>query len=74
MRELKPEDRKAYVEKLAAKRAEIQQKIQTLEKERQKFVEAKRKEMATDAPQTLSSALIAAMRHQAQSKGFTYEK
>jgi hypothetical protein len=74
MKAMKPEERKAHVEKMAARRAEVQGCIQKLEQERQAFVEAKRKEMAASTPTTLSSALIAAMRQQAEGKGFTYEK
>lgn len=62
-------ERRQYVEKEAARRTEIQQKIQTLNDARAKFVSEQTKTSAT-GPDTLDSAVVKALREQLVEKGF----
>jgi len=56
---MKPADRKAFVEGKAKERAELQQKIQTLNAEREKFVQEELKKRADkNAPSTVDQAVI----------------
>ncbi len=64
MRELKPEEREAYVEEQAKKREEIQKQIQTLNVDREKFVAEKRKEQVGEKGNTFDEAMINAVREQ----------
>ncbi|MBX7209449.1 MAG: VWA domain-containing protein [Verrucomicrobiaceae bacterium] len=66
MKELKPEERKAYVDQKSAEREKIQAEIRRLNEERQKFVAAKQKEAGkTD---TLDTAISKVVREQASAK------
>jgi hypothetical protein len=70
MREMTVEERRAFVEKTAARRAEIQKKINALNAERKKYVARKRKEMSDGEEETLGEALSTALREQAAKRGF----
>lgn len=66
LKDLKPEERQAVVDKKAAERAKIQSDIKRLNEERQKFVAAKQKESGkTD---TLDTAISKVVREQASAK------
>lgn len=72
MRKMSVEERKAYLEKKTAERAEIQKKVLALNKEREAYVATKRKESSeTD---TLDTAMSKALRAQAEKKGIAWEK
>lgn len=71
MRDLKPEERKAYVDEQAKKREEIQQQIQALNVEREKFVAEKRKAQVGEKGDTLDEAMINAVREQVKEKQFS---
>ncbi len=74
MRTMTLDEQRAYIAAKSAERAEIQQKIQTLQAQRDKYVAQKRRELAASgAEQTLGEALIAAIRAQAQEKGLAWE-
>jgi len=72
MQKMSAEERKAYIETQAKKRAEIQSKIQQLNEQRKKYVaeEMKKRQNKGD---TLGSAIIAAIREQAKKKNFAFE-
>jgi hypothetical protein len=72
MKKMTVDERKAYLEKKTAERAEIQQKVLTLNKKRESYVATKRKESATT--DTLDTAMVKALRTQAEKKGIAWEK
>lgn len=74
MRKLTLEERKAYVEKKQAERADLQKKIRELSKKRDDFVAAKLKEMGEDTEDTLDKVVIGTVRDQAHKKGYRFEK
>ena len=68
---MKPAERKAYVEKMAKRRKELQQKIAELSGQRDKYVAARRKKLAgKSGAKTLSEALRESVRKQAEKKQF----
>ncbi|MCF7785398.1 MAG: VWA domain-containing protein [Prosthecobacter sp.] len=72
MRKMSVEERKAYLEKKIAERAEIQKQVLALNKDREAYVATQRKESAkTD---TLDAAMTKALRSQAEKKGIAWEK
>jgi hypothetical protein len=75
MRKMTLDERKAYVEANGKKRADIQQKIQTLNGEREKFVAEKRKEQAAAArTDSLDAAMQSAVKKQLQTKNYEVAK
>ncbi len=72
MKKMNPEERKAHVAKMAGEREEIQKKVLALNKEREAYVTAKRKESAQ--ADTLDTAMTKALRAQAEKKGIAWEK
>jgi len=71
MQKLKPAERKAYVETKSKERAEMQSKINELNKEREKYVAARLKETA--GTNTLDAVVIAAVREQSAKRNFKFE-
>jgi hypothetical protein len=71
MKDMKPEEREAYVEKKAAERAALQKKIAKLNEERRKYVAEERKK--TSADNTLDKAVIETVRKEAVKKGYQFE-
>lgn len=74
MRQLKPEDRAAFIEKSADERAEIQSHIKELNEQREAHVAAEQKKQATAGPQTLDEALVETTREQASQNGYVFGK
>lgn len=72
MRKLNAAERKTYVEKKSAERAELQKRLSDLAGERDRFVAAKQREQVKDS--TLGSAVSTAVREQAAKKGVSFEK
>lgn len=72
MKKMSVEERKAWLDKKTAERAEIQKQVLTLNKEREAYVAARRKE-STKAD-TLDTAMSKALRTQAEKKGISWEK
>ena len=71
MKEMTVEERKAHVQKQASARGEIQVKIKEATAARDKFIAAKRKEMANASGEaTLGDAMSAAVVRQLKSAGF----
>jgi hypothetical protein len=71
MKEMKPQEREAYVEKKSAERAEIQARISKLNEERRTYVAEEQKK--TSADNTLDKAIISAVRKEAVKKGYKFE-
>jgi hypothetical protein len=72
MRTMSKEERKAYVEAQAQKRTAIQDRINALAAERQKFVAAEQAKQA-EGPSSLDVAMLDAIRTQASKRGFRFE-
>lgn len=74
MRSMTPAEREAYLTKITAERAAIQQKILTLNKAREGYVAAElKKQAAAKGEKTLDQAIIETTRTQAATKGYTFE-
>lgn len=73
MQKMTPAERKAYVEKKAAERAQIQAQIKKLDDERKKFVAAEMKKQAPAANNTLDAAVVSAVREQGAKKGYKFQ-
>jgi G:T/U-mismatch repair DNA glycosylase len=71
MQKLQPAERQAYVETKSKERAEMQSKINELNKEREKYVAARLKETA--GTNTLDAVVIAAVREQSAKRNFKFE-
>jgi len=73
MRDLKPEERAAFIEKAAKERASIQEKIVTLNREREAFVAEEMKKRAQETGEkTLDQALVETTREQATARGYKF--
>ena len=73
MKPMKPEERKAYVEKKSAERAALQKQIADLSAERQKFIEAEIKAKNLDQNKAFDEAVRKCIRDQAGKKGMSFE-
>jgi hypothetical protein len=71
MRKLNETERKAFVEKVAKERGELQAKINQLNAEREKYVARQMK--AQSGGNTLDTAVISAIREQGQKRNFQFE-
>jgi hypothetical protein len=69
MKKMNADQRRDYVKQQSTKRAEIQQKINQLNSERESFIASKQREQA-DAPQTLDTAVVQVVRDQLKEKHF----
>lgn len=72
MKKMTVEERKAHLVKKTAEREEIQKKVLALNKEREAYVATQRKESAKN--DTLDTAMVKALRTQAEKKGIAWEK
>jgi hypothetical protein len=70
LREMSAEQRKAYIEEQATRRAELQARINELNAARRKYVAKKRAQLTGSEENTLDQVLIAILREQAARKGF----
>jgi len=73
MRGMALEEKKAYVKAKTARRAEIQARIQQLDRERRQYVAEQMKKLPESGEDTLDQAIIKVVRTQAAAKGFTFE-
>ncbi len=71
MKKMTKEERVKYVKEMQEKREKIQKKIQTLKKDRDKYVADKRKKMAGE--KTLDAAMINSIQEQAKKKKLSFE-
>ena len=65
--------RKEYIQTMTGKRKAIQAKIKSLNEQREKFVAAERKKLASQPDNTLDVAIINAVRQQAKQKNFQFK-
>jgi len=72
MKGMNAQQRKAYLEGQSKKRDDLQKKINTLNQERQKYVEQEQKKQATGG--TLDKAIIGTVRKQAEKKNYEFGK
>ncbi len=72
IRKMSLKEQKAYIEAKASQRTEIQNKIQQLNEQREKFVAEEMKKLQNENG-TLGSAIIQAIREQAGNKNFKFE-
>jgi hypothetical protein len=74
VKKLKPEERKAYIEKKQAERKKIQEEIKELNDKRNAFIAEERKKEATTNPaDTLDAALIKSIRDQAAKRKYQFD-
>ena len=71
MQKMDSAERKAFVEKNSQERAELQAKINQLNREREKYVAQRMKEVA--GTKTLDAAVISAVREQSAKRNFKFE-
>ena len=74
MRQLKPNEREAFVEKAAKERKEIQSKITELNQQRELYVAGEMKKQASDGKQTLDEFFVETTRAQASPLGYLFKK
>ncbi len=74
MKGMNAEQRKAYVDKKAKEREEIQSKIREVNKKREKFIAEERKKTVGSTKNTLDEAMLGAVREQAEKKNYKFEK
>ncbi len=72
MKKMSTDEKKDFIKKKSIERSEIQKKIQSLKKEREKYVKSKRIEMSKD--KTLDDAIIEALKKQAEKKKYKFDK
>ncbi|WP_395718299.1 VWA domain-containing protein [Prosthecobacter sp.] len=72
MKKMTVDERKAYLSKKTAEREEIQKRVLALNKEREAYVATQRKESSKN--DTLDTAMVKALRAQAEKKGVVWEK
>ncbi len=73
MRSMSKKERSEYIQKKREERKRIQEKINALNAERQKYIKEKEK-TAKPGTEGLNKAVINAIRQQAQKKGFVFKK
>jgi len=71
MQKMSVEERKAYIAKNAQERADLQAKINQLNREREQYVAQRMKEVA--ATNTLDAVVISAVREQSAKRNFKFE-
>jgi len=75
LQELEPDERKAYVERMASKRKELQKKIKALAAEREAYLAKERRRQADESGSaTLGDAVSQAVQKQLVAAGFEMEK
>ncbi|MCK4941918.1 MAG: hypothetical protein KAS65_00005, partial [Candidatus Aminicenantes bacterium] len=72
LKKMNKRERVEYVNKLKKKREDIQTKINKLNREREKYVTQKRKEISDEL--TLDEVLVKAIKEQASKKNYKFEK
>lgn len=74
MREMKPEERIAYVEGASKQRIEIQKKIANLSAERDEFIQNEQTKQAKEGEKTLDQAIVETTKEQASKLGYSFGK
>lgn len=74
MRNMKPEERTAFVEEATKQRGAIQKKISDLSKQREEFITKERTKQAKTGEKTLDEAMVETTREQAARVGYVFGK
>ncbi|MBI5687237.1 MAG: VWA domain-containing protein [Verrucomicrobia bacterium] len=74
MRAMTHDQRKAHLDAMAKKRAGVQQEINQLNAQRQKFIDEEMKKGGKSADKAFDAAMLRAIREQAVRKSFAFEK
>lgn len=74
MRDMQPDERKAYVDELAKKRESIAAEIAELGAERQVYIDAERARLADKDDNGLDAAILGGLRELAEKKGFRFDE
>ena len=72
MKKMTVKERETYVQKMKKRRSVLQEKINTLNRERSEYIAAKNREQSEE--NTLNNALLKVIREQAEKKHFTFTK
>ncbi len=73
MQTMTRDEQVAYIKQQADKRAQVQAEIQTINTDRQRFIDKKREELKKGGKQGLGDAMLAALRQQALDNGFNVD-
>jgi prepilin-type processing-associated H-X9-DG protein len=73
LKKMKPDERKAYIDGMIAKRKGLQEKITKAADERNKYIAEERKKLAASSDNTLDKAIIDAARKQATRLQFEFK-
>lgn len=73
LRNLPEEERVEKLEAMAKARKELQEKITTLNMERQKYLSEQQKQASKNAPKTLEQAMLDTIHKQGEKKGFKFK-
>ena len=74
LRKLTPEERKAYVEKKAAERAEVQKRIQEVAARRARYIKEEAERQGLKGDGAFDKAVRESIAEQAKEKGFAFEE
>lgn len=74
MKPMTPDQRRAHLDAMAKKRADVQQQINQLNVQRQKFIAEEMKKGGRSADKAFDAAMLRAIREQATRKNFAFEK
>jgi hypothetical protein len=74
MKKMKPEEREAYVKKMAAERDQLQKQIGDLSSKRQEYLQQEAKKNPSQADKAFDEAVRGALREQAAKKGIEIPK
>ena len=72
LKDMTTEQQKAYIEKMSAKRKEIQKQVQELSEKRQTYIKEQVNKNQLDKKQTLDSALFDSIQQQAAKRNISY--
>lgn len=73
MQKMSPEQQKNFINEKMKKRAEIQKQISALNTQRAKFIQDERMKSSKGTDKAFDTAMLQALREQAQRRGFTFE-
>lgn len=73
MQKMSSEEQKTYLTAVAQKRADLQKEINSLNVQRQKFIDQEMKKGGQSTDQAFDAAMLRALRTQAESKSFRFE-
>jgi hypothetical protein len=72
MQKMTEAERKTYLDEKAKKRAALQNQVNELNRQRQRYIREQMKESGKSTDKAFDAAMLSAIRHQAQQKDFTF--